>query len=497
VTLDVSVVIPCLGRAPHLRAAVESVQAQTHAAVETVVVRTAETDPWAFARLPLGRIRLVTSEGTSPGAVCNVGVAASHGDLVMVLEPNDLLPPCYLERATAALAEESDLDFVTSWTAPAGEITGNGAPASCDVPTVIGRSDSIHRSALFRRRLWEALEGFDEALPGWWSYDFWLRALQRGYRGRIIPEPFWRRQPSGEPLHDQTLDRGLWRESLQALVEKHSTSLRAYLAASIGGRERRLQELQAHQRSLARRIATVEHEAAQARAGVARATERLQALGQERFEWGDFRRATPISPVWGADRGQCIDRYYIEQFLEAHRADIAGTVLEVHDDDYTRQFGGSRVRRADVLDIEETNPRATVIADLRHADAIPSDTYDCFIMTQTLHVIDDMRRALAECVRILKPGGVLLATLPCVSRVAAEQGLDADFWRFTEAAARRLFGEFFDPDRLEVRAYGNILVMIAYLYGLTSAELSPEEFEVHDPYFPLLVSVRATTKAWA
>ena len=210
-------------------------------------------------------------------------------------------------------------------------------------------------------------------------------------------------------------------------------------------------------------------------------------------KWGDLRRTTPISPEWGADRGRCIDRYYIEQFLEANASDIQGAVLEVHDNDYTVQLGGGRVQHSDVIDIDPTNPRATIIADLCKASVIPAHTYDCFIMTQTLHVIYDMRAVLAECVRILKPGGVLLATLPCASKVAHEQGLDGDFWRFTEAAARELFAEFFACDRLEVRAYGNVLVNIAYLYGLACHEISSADFDVHDPFYPLVVSVRAQT----
>jgi GT2 family glycosyltransferase len=210
-------------------------------------------------------------------------------------------------------------------------------------------------------------------------------------------------------------------------------------------------------------------------------------------KWGDLSRTTPISPEWGADRGRCIDRYYIEEFLEANANDIQGWVLEVHDNDYTTQFGGDRVEQSDVIDIDPTNSRATIITDLCKTSLIPAHAYDCFIMTQTLHVIYDMRAALAECVRILKPGGVLLATLPCASKVAHEQGLDGDFWRFTEPAALELFGEFFARDRLEVRAPGNVLVNVAYLYGLACHEISSADFKVHDPFCPLVVCIRAQT----
>src|SRR5829696_9316780 len=66
--------------------------------------------------------------------------------------------------------------------------------------------------------------------------------------------------------------------------------------------------------------------------------QRLQRL--LRPAWlGTLRRITPLSRRWGADRGTPIDRWYIERFLEAHRGDIHGRVLEVKDAGYARRFG--------------------------------------------------------------------------------------------------------------------------------------------------------------
>jgi ubiquinone/menaquinone biosynthesis C-methylase UbiE len=112
-------------------------------------------------------------------------------------------------------------------------------------------------------------------------------------------------------------------------------------------------------------------------------------------------------------------------------------------------------------------------------------------MTQTLQYIYDIRAVLWECARIVKPGGVLLATLPFASRLAPEQGVDGDFWRFTKAAALRLFAEHFDASDVEVHAYGNALVNIAFLYGLACHELRDDEFEAEDPFCPLIIGVRA------
>ena len=205
---------------------------------------------------------------------------------------------------------------------------------------------------------------------------------------------------------------------------------------------------------------------------------------------GTLRRTTPLSPHWGVDRGTPVDRYYIEGFLNAHRSDIRGRVLEVKDSSYTRQFGQD-VAVADVLDADARNPLATVVADLAAADGVPSNSYDCFILTQTLQFIYDTRAALQHCWRVLRPGGVLLVTVPVVSRVLPEVDFLRDYWRFTGPSCSALFGERFGPTRVTVRPRGNVLSSIAFLTGMAYEELSTRELEADDPDFPLIVTVRA------
>jgi SAM-dependent methyltransferase len=205
---------------------------------------------------------------------------------------------------------------------------------------------------------------------------------------------------------------------------------------------------------------------------------------------GTLRRTEPISHIWGYDRGNPVDRYYIESFMEEHRPDVRGRVLEVKDSTYTWRYS-SGVEQADVLDIDPENPDATVVADLSAADQVPADQFDCFILTQTLQLIYDLRGAIYHAHRMLKPGGVLLATVPAVSRIARKQGIEHDFWRFTPASCNRLFAEHFGEGQVEVRSYGNVLSGIAFLSGMALEELSRAELEKHDPYFPVVLAVRA------
>ncbi len=205
---------------------------------------------------------------------------------------------------------------------------------------------------------------------------------------------------------------------------------------------------------------------------------------------GTIRRTTPASDMWGYDRGTPIDRYYIERFLSQHCRDIRGHALEIKDSSYIDRFG-LNVERRDVLDLDPTNARATIIADITAADSVPSDQFDCFVLTQTLQFIYDTRAALAHAHRILRPGGVLLATLPAVSKLDRRL---TDYWRFTAASCTALFGEVFGAEQVHVQSFGNVLTAITFLTGMACEELSHDELEAYDGRFPVVVAVRAVKR---
>lgn len=194
--------------------------------------------------------------------------------------------------------------------------------------------------------------------------------------------------------------------------------------------------------------------------------------------------ALPVQPVslwWGYDRGTPIGRFFIDEFIGRHRGDIRGAVLEIKNRRYTGLFGGG-VTRSDVLDIDPDNPEATIITDLAAAVAIPSDSYDCFMLTETLQYIYDLKSAVFHAHRIIRPGGVLLVTVPAISPLDGElAGIEQ--WRFTVNSCRRLFGDAFGSENVEVEPRGNFRTCLAALSGMAKDELDPEILlEVSDMY---------------
>lgn len=232
-----------------------------------------------------------------------------------------------------------------------------------------------------------------------------------------------------------------------------------------------------------------------------------------------LRRLTPVSRRFGRERGQPVDRHYIEHYLArfADRGaygsgDYRGRLLEIGGDDYARRFGGMGVdgpstpalgvrprgalQRVDVFDVPGGNPRATITGDLTREQDLPADTFDCIVCTQVLLVVYDFRAALRSLHRALAPGGVLLMTNPGISRVARpDVDLWGDYWRFTSLSIRRLLEELFPSESVHVDAYGNVLTAAASLYGLAAAELRREELDLRDPDFELIIGSRAVKPA--
>jgi SAM-dependent methyltransferase len=218
-------------------------------------------------------------------------------------------------------------------------------------------------------------------------------------------------------------------------------------------------------------------------------------LGSVRF--GDLKRPSPLSRDWGYDRGTPVARYYIENFLGQHAGDVRGRVLELASNDYTTRFGGIHVEQSDVLAVETTNPNATIVGDLAHEETLPRAAFDCIIFTQALQYIYDARRGLEMLYRALKPGGVLLTTVPGIGPMGDHPGYPEKpdrwpwYWIFTLAALRRLMEDRFGEDAVAAEAHGNIFTATAFLYGLAFEELDSSDLEVDDPRFPVTIASRA------
>jgi SAM-dependent methyltransferase len=209
------------------------------------------------------------------------------------------------------------------------------------------------------------------------------------------------------------------------------------------------------------------------------------------IDFGELRRTQPVSRHFGYDRGLPVDRHYIEQFLDSNKACITGHVLEIGDDAYTCRFGGDRVTMRDVLHVNEANPKATIISDLSSGEGMQSDVFDCAIITQTLHLIYQPESALRTLRRVLKPEGILLATVPGITPLSVDEWNNTWYWSFTKYSVRRMFESTFRTEGVHIETFGNVFAATCFLEGIAAQDVTPAELDARDPNYDVLIAVRA------
>ncbi len=491
---EIAVIVSCYNQGRTIEEAVDSALSQTRIPAEVILIDDGSTDILTIqkiAALPRPGLRVVRIENRGTAGARNYGARLTSSDYLVFLDGDDILERTYFEKAGALLDARPELGVIACtlqafegadyiWTPPPFNFVDGFARGTPPVTSMI------------RRTVFDSVGGFDESFGLFETLDFWLSVLEQGHKAEIIAEPMLKYRVRTFSNYHKIIQPETWIERRNVLLAKHRKAVEQHGLDILYAAETFILEQRGHHRSLEEKKASLEREIEDLNSRIKQLSQSLMKIGEPVLDWGDFDQPMPLSPFWGIERGTPVDRHYINQFLDKNRLDIHGHVLEIKDRAYTSRFGDNRVETCDVLDIDPENKSATITADLSRANSIPSNMFDCFILTQTIHIIYDVKGALAHAYRILKPGGVLLCTLPSTCRVNCENGgLDAgDYWRFTEASVCRLFAETFPPEAFEVSVHGNVKACVAFLEGLAAEEVAPEVLDHTDPWHPLLFCVR-------
>lgn len=200
----VSIIVPVGPRHAHLLVdALDSIQAQTFPFWEAVVVndsgKVLDTTPWPWARVvENGSHDIATSR--------NMGIDAARAPLVLFLDVDDLLMPNAVEAMlTAYVQAEGSRYIYCDWWA----IEADGShkkQGSKDYDR--SRSDgSTHPITVLMPKEW-ALDvgGFDDTVPGWEDWEFFIKCAVNGRCGQRLPEALLIYRMATGQRREQSLD---------------------------------------------------------------------------------------------------------------------------------------------------------------------------------------------------------------------------------------------------------------------------------------------------
>lgn len=199
-------VIFCVNRSnPHLRAAIASVLAQTHADFEFLIGANACSDEFMAELRALAddpRVRLFRTSLPQLAFTLNHLIEQATGELMIRMDSDDLCEPRRFERLVAVARERPDVDVIGSWTTlidAHDSVIGAFTPpvSAADIRRrMLISSPLAHPTVAFRKKFWIESRGY---LGGFVSEDFdlWLRALSRGATIINIPEALVRYRVHG------------------------------------------------------------------------------------------------------------------------------------------------------------------------------------------------------------------------------------------------------------------------------------------------------------
>jgi glycosyltransferase involved in cell wall biosynthesis len=531
----VSVVINCYNQGKFLHDAINSVLAQTYEPIQIIVVDDGSSDNTRDIAERYPQVNYVFQFNAGLSAARNAGLDHCSGDFVVFLDADDWLYPEGVAANISELRKHPDCAFVSGWHDKVNEFGHPikneeqiAVPDNHFIQLLKGNYIGMHAAVLYRRSILQSYR-FDTSLKACEDYDLYLRIARdhpvlshskkiAAYRihganmsSRI---PFMLEKvievcKKQERQLKTEEERKAYKQGLHIWNEYYSDKLYNDLMHHPGNKRCFPSQKEAEVLIRNKPLGFVKLSIKRTRDVLTSGLKNnlpdpilktLHNVGvYDRYtpkpgkvNTGDFERTTPFSYDFGFDRGGAIDRYYIEKFLEQHKLAVKGRVLEIGDNEYTLRFGKERVEKSDILHVDDSNPKATFIGDISNAAHIPSDVFDCIILTQTLHLIYDFKGALSTCYRILKPAGSLLLTVPGISHVDHGKWKDYWLWSFTDTSIKRVLKETFTSSDVDVRTYGNVYAAAAFLYGMGLPEFKRENLEKTDPSYQVIISAKAT-----
>ena len=259
----ISVVVTCYDLGRTIEEAIESVHRQSRPAAELVVVDDGSTNlqtRQVLTRLARRGVRIIRTENRGVGAARNLGARLTIGDYLVFLDADDVFEPTYFDKAATRLDDDPDLGFVTSAVRAFEGASFVWRPSPLTWVEAVSTAGVPHISSMTRRRLWDAVGGYDESIRYSEELYCWTAVLEAGFNGAILAEPLLRYRVRAGSLFHQAIEREAYLDRMRKFYAKHRAAVDRHGLDLIVGREAFVLTLREHQGSLVATKAKLEAE---------------------------------------------------------------------------------------------------------------------------------------------------------------------------------------------------------------------------------------------
>ncbi len=188
----VSIIVPCYNQAQYLDEALQSVLEQTYINWECIVVNDGSPDNTEeVAKVWIEkdkRFKYLFQENGGLSSARNFGITHASGEYILPLDADDKIAANYVALAIDTFQQDASLKVVYCKAEKFGVETGTWKLAHFSLYN-LSQKNMIFCSALFRKKDWELVGGYDvNMIYGWEDWEFWISLLKNGGNVKLLNE---------------------------------------------------------------------------------------------------------------------------------------------------------------------------------------------------------------------------------------------------------------------------------------------------------------------
>lgn len=241
----ISAIIPCYNHGEFITDAIESILSQTYKQIEIIVVddgSDCEETVQILKNIDMPRTTVYHKKNGGASSARNYGIEKSSGEFILTLDSDDRFEPAFAAKALDILKNNPKTGMVTSYVK-----RSNGSHTS-KVKLQGGELKDFlienHASAslLFRHQCWVDAGGYDEEIPGFEDWEFFIGVTKHGWLVDSIPEYLLSYRVIEGSNYDKHKEHSP--EIIEYMVKKHKEEFQNHLGSVIYEKERNIIELE-------------------------------------------------------------------------------------------------------------------------------------------------------------------------------------------------------------------------------------------------------------
>jgi len=226
----VTVVVPYYNRADTIDDTIDSLKSQSFTNFEVLLINDGSTEEKSIEKLkeingPELKLKVITQKNEGVAAARNKGISEANGKYIICLDSDDMLASDFIEKCTVMLEASPEIAFVTTNRQDFGVINKEYTNIEFN-PAGLIRNNNVITAAEFRKEAWQETGGYKSGI-GYEDWEFWLSMVEKGWWGRLLPEPLFKYRTSLQSRYVEDKDIH-WRnmKSIKDLHPKYRTNIK-------------------------------------------------------------------------------------------------------------------------------------------------------------------------------------------------------------------------------------------------------------------------------